>query len=207
ELLGAEYATLGFYISGHPLDKYAGRLEALKAVELSTIEGRRNGEEVVVAGIIVQSRPMRSRRGARWLILMLQDRTGVAEVLVFPEAFQKLEPVLKPATPLLVKARVAVEDAGTRLIAGDARPLDQVAERRANVLRVRAGTRAFENGGLDQLHRLFLSRPGRCRVQFELVRDDGSEATLEAGSMVRADDDLLAGVREICGPDAVVVLQ
>jgi len=207
ELLGAEYATLGFYIPGHPLDKYAGRLEALKAVELSTIEGRRNGEEVVVAGIIVQSRPMRSRRGARWLILMLQDRTGVAEVLVFPEAFQKLEPVLKPATPLLVKARVAVEDAGTRLIAGDARPLDQVAERRANVLRVRAGTRAFENGGLDQLHRLFLSRPGRCRVQFELVRDDGSEATLEAGSMVRADDDLLAGVREICGPDAVVVLQ
>ena len=50
----------------------------LKAVELSTLEGRRNGEEVTVAGIIVQSRPMRSRRGARWAILTLQDRTGVS---------------------------------------------------------------------------------------------------------------------------------
>ena len=54
------------------------------------MEGRRNNEDIVVAGIIVQSRPMRSRRGARWAILTLQDRTGVIEALVFPEAFQKL---------------------------------------------------------------------------------------------------------------------
>src|SRR5271154_7075263 len=86
EILAAEYATLGFYISGHPLDKYAGRLQDLKAIELSTLESRRNGEELVVAGIIVLLRPMRSRRGARWAILTLQDRTGVCEALVFPEA-------------------------------------------------------------------------------------------------------------------------
>src|SRR6204780_4303160 len=69
QLLAGEYATLGFYISGHPMDKYAGRLKDLNAIELSTMEARRNGEEIVVAGIIVQSRPMRSRRGARWAIL------------------------------------------------------------------------------------------------------------------------------------------
>src|ERR1700677_2624631 len=60
ELLSAEYTTLGFYISGHPLDKYAGRLQELKVVDLSGIEGRRNGEDIVVAGIIVQMRAMRS---------------------------------------------------------------------------------------------------------------------------------------------------
>ena len=73
-----------------------GGLQDLNAIELSTMEGRRNNEEIVVAGIIVQARPMRSRRGARWAILTLQDRTGVIEALVFPEAFQKLEPILKP---------------------------------------------------------------------------------------------------------------
>ena len=126
EILAAEYSTLGFYISGHPLDKYAGRLQDLKAIDLSTLESRRNGEDIVVAGIIVQSRRMRSRRGARWAILTLQDRTGVCEALVFPEAFQKLEGLLKAATPLLVKGRVAVEDVGTRVIVSDARLLDQV---------------------------------------------------------------------------------
>src|ERR1700689_973743 len=133
EILAAEYSTLGFYISGHPLDKYAGRLQDLKAVELSTLESRRNGEDIVVAGIIVQLRPMRSRRGARWAILTLQDRTGVCEALVFPESFQKLEAILKAATPLLVKGRGAPRDWVRREIArSGARPS---AERRSEGVR------------------------------------------------------------------------
>ncbi len=215
ELLAAEYSTLGFYISGHPLDKYAGRLQDLKAIDLSTLEGRRNGEDIVVAGIIVQLRPMRSRRGARWAILTLQDRTGVIEALVFPEAFQKLEPILKAATPLLVKGRITVEDVGTRVIVSDARLLDQVRDPVANgaaqtigapsLLRVRVSRSAMDTTIINQLHELFASRPGRCRIAFELVQDDGSEATIDAGSAVRADRELVERVRELCGSDSVVV--
>ena len=168
-----------------------------------------------MAGIIVQSRSMRSRRGARWAILTLQDRTGVSEVLVFPEAFQKLESVLKPATPLLVKGRVAVEDVGTRVIVSDARLLDQVAGQAAgraangspSLLRVRMELAAIDRGALDRLQELFSSRPGRCRVSFELVNNDGTEATLEASSAVQADRELLERVREICGSDSVAVVQ
>ncbi|HXJ17512.1 MAG TPA: DNA polymerase III subunit alpha [Candidatus Polarisedimenticolia bacterium] len=176
ELLAAEHSTLGFFISGHPLDKYAGRLQDLKAVELSTLEGRRNGEEIVIAGIIVQSRAMRSRRGARWALLTLQDRTGVIDALVFPEAFQKLEPILKAATPLLVKGRVAVEDVGTRVIVADARPMDRLADPLASqaagrsagraagtapsLLRVRVALSAFDGGALDRLYSLFFLPPG-----------------------------------------------
>jgi DNA polymerase III subunit alpha len=207
DLLAAEYATLGFYISGHPLDKYAGRLQELGAVELSTMEGRRNNEDIVVVGMIVQSRPMRSRRGARWVILTLQDRTGVVEALVFPEAFQKLESNFKGATPLLVKGRVAVEDVGTRLIVADARPLDEVVDRIPSVLRVRVDLAALDTGALDRLHQLFSSRPGRCRVAFELVKEDGSQATLEATSAVQADRELVDRVREICGAASVAVVQ
>jgi DNA polymerase-3 subunit alpha len=207
ELLAAEYATLGFYISGHPLDKYAGRLKDLSAIEIATIEGKRNGEDIVVAGIIVLSRPMRSRRGARWMIVTLQDRTGVVEALVFPEAFQKLEPILKAATPLLVKGRVAVEDVGTRLIVSDARVLDQVSDRAPSLLRVRVDLKALDPAVLEQLGELFTRSPGRCRVAFELIQDDGSEATLESSSAVRADRELVERVREICGSDSVALVQ
>ena len=207
ELLAAEYATLGFYISGHPLDKYAGRLKDLSAIEIATIEGKRNGEDIVVAGIIVSSRPMRSRRGARWMIVTLQDRTGVVEALVFPEAFQKLEPILKAATPLLVKGRVAVEDVGTRLMVSDARVLDQVSDRAPSLLRVRVDLKALDPAVLDQLGELFTRSPGRCRVSFELIQDDGTEATLESSSAVRADRELVERVREICGSDSVALVQ
>ncbi len=211
EHLAAEYAALGFYISGHPLDKFAGRLQELGAVELSTMDGRRNGEEIVVAGIIVQTRAMRSRRGARWAILTLQDRSGVVDALVFPEAFQKLEPLLKAATPLLVKGRVAVEDAGTRVIVADARLLEEAAAQDAgkapSVLRVRVELSALDSGAVDRLQDLFSRSPGRCRVAFELMQEDGSEATLEAGRGVQADTELVERVREICGSGSVAVVQ
>ena len=155
-------------------------LKDLKAVELSTMEGRRNNEDIVVAGIIVQSRPMRSRRGARWAILTLQDRTGVIEALVFPEAFQKLEPILKPATPLLVKGRVAVEDVGTRVIVSDARLLDQVRRPSAEpAARAPGALRAVDQRTrIDRLQRTFFEPSGalpRC-VRTGEGRWHGSDA-------------------------------
>src|SRR5271156_1246780 len=205
--LAGEYAVLGFYISGHPLDKYAGRLKDLSAVELSSMETRRHNEDIVVAGIIVQMRPMRSRRGARWAIFTLQDRTGVIEALAFPEAFGKLEQIMKTNTPLLVKGRVAIEDVGTRLIVADARLLDQVADRVPSMLRVRVDLSTVDSGAIDRLHELFGSRPGRCKVSFDLIQQDGTEATLDSGSAVQADRELVERVREICGTDSVAVVQ
>ncbi len=75
------------------------------------------------------------------------------------------------------------------------------------LLRVRVGLSALNTGALDRLHELFSSRPGRCRVAFELVNEDGSEATLESSSAVRADAELLNRVREICGNESIAVLQ
>ena len=151
--------------------------------------------------------PGRCVRGARWMIVTLQDRTGVIEALVFPEAFQKLEPILKAATPLLVKGRVAVEDVGTRLMVSDARVLDQVTDRAPSLLRVRVDLKALDSGVLDRLGELFTRSPGRCRVSFELIQDDGSEATLESSSAVKADRELVERVREICGSDSVALVQ
>jgi DNA polymerase III subunit alpha len=205
ELLSSEYSVLGFYVSGHPLDKYAGKLADLKAVDIATIEGRRNKEPIIVAGIIVQTRPMRSRRGARWAIVTLQDRTGVVEAMVFPEAFSKLENILKSTAPLLVKGSVLAEDVGTRLTVEDAKPVEQVLERPASLLRVRVPVATLGNGAMERLDQLFASRPGRCRVEFELVLNDGAAATQQTSKAVKADQELIERVREICGADSVVV--
>jgi DNA polymerase III subunit alpha len=205
--LAGEFSVLGFYISGHPLDKYAGRMKELSATELAAIEQKKNNDDIVVGGIIVQMRPMRSRRGARWAILTLQDRTGVIEALVFPEAFGKLEGILKTNTPLLVKGRVAVEDVGTRLVVSDARALEALVSRAPATLRVRVEMDRFDSGAVDRLHKLFASKPGRCRVSFDLVKNDGSAATIDADSPVLADKELLDGVRQICGAASIAEAQ
>jgi len=206
ELLAAEYATLGFYISGHPLSKHAGRLKELSVTDLGALEGRRSGEEIVVAGVVVNVRPMRSRKGDRWAIFTLQDMTGVLELLAFPEAFARLEGVLRAATPLLVKGRVNVEEVGTRVVVMEARPLEEVTASGPSLLRVRVERAALDEFTMDCLQGLFNLNRGNCPVEFEVVSADGSLARVMTDRKVRVGPELLDKVREMCGPDAVEVL-
>ena len=203
ERLASEYAVLSFYVSGHPLAKYASRLQELKAVPLGEIESRRNREEITVAGMIVGVRPMRSRRGQRWAIYTLQDMTGVQELLVFPESFSRLESVLKTGNPLLLKVRVQVEEAATRLSLLEARTLESLTESAPALLRVRLDLKELTEATLDRLRGLFEGCPGPCPVAFELRSPDGSVATLQAQHRVRPAPELLAAMEELCGREAI----
>jgi len=203
ETLASEFATVGFYISGHPLSKFASKLAELGAIDLAAVEGRRNGEEIAVAGIVVAMRSMRSRKGERWGILTLQDMTGVLEILAFPESFARLEAVFKSNAPLILKGRVNVEEAGTRLAVMDARKLEDMGQRPPSVMRVRVNLDAVDAGVLDELKELFTNRPGSCAVAFDLVSPEGAVATLRADQRVRADQELVREVCRLCGDNAV----
>jgi DNA polymerase-3 subunit alpha len=203
ERLSSEFATVGFYISGHPLAKFGSKLAELGAIDLAAVEGRRNGEEITVAGIVVAMRSMRSRKGERWGILTLQDMTGVLEVLAFPESFARLETLFKSNAPLVLKGRVNVEEAGTRLAVMDTRKLEDMGQRPPNVMRVRVNLGAVDAGVLDELKELFTNKPGSCSVAFDLVSPEGAVATLRADQRVRPDQDLLREVCRLCGDNAV----
>jgi DNA polymerase-3 subunit alpha len=201
EQLAAEHATLGLYISGHPLAKYAGRLRDVKAVELGALDQSENGEEVLVAGVVVNLRAMRSRKGDRWAILTLHDMTGMAEVLAFPAVFAQLEATFKSGSPLVVRGRVNVEEVGTRVVVIDARPIEQSAAALPSELRVRMALGAVDDEVLERLDKLLGERPGSCPVIFELVGEDGTAVTLEADRRVKPDRELAAKVRELCGAE------
>jgi DNA polymerase III subunit alpha len=209
ELLANEFATLGFYISGHPLDKYSARLKELKAVELAAIEGRRNGEEVAIGALVASMRPMRSRKGDRWAILNLQDMTGQLEALVFPEAFARLETLLKSDAPLLLRGRVNVEDAGTRVAIQEAQPLDGVAGAPGTTarMRVRIDLSAMDEMTLDQIKAVLAQSPGPCPIAFDIFDPDGDMATLASNQRVRIDERLVSRLEEMPGVGSVEVVR
>jgi DNA polymerase-3 subunit alpha len=204
ERLASEYAMLGFYVSGHPLAKYASRLQELKAISLDQVESQRNGKEITVAALIVGTRPMRSKKGARWAIFTIQDMTGVQELLAFPESFARLEQVLKPGHPLLLKVRVQVEEAGTRLSLQEARKLDEIQDRAVDKeFRVRLDMQSVSEEILDQLEDVFAKSPGACPIVFEVCAVDGSVALLQAQQRIRVTPELVDVVRQLCGEHAV----
>ena len=140
------------------------------------MEGRRNGEDVVIAALVSSMRPMRSRKGDRWAILNLQDMTGELEALVFPEAFARLETLLKSGAPLLLRGRVNVEDAGTRVAIQEGQPLDRVAGTvgATALMRVRIDLSAMDEYTLDQIKAVLRRPPGPCPIAFDLIDPDGT---------------------------------
>jgi len=204
ERLASEYAMLGFYVSGHPLEKYASLLKEMNVLSLEQVEGQRNGKELMVAGLLVGTRPMRSRKGARWAIFALQDMTGVQELLTFPESFARLESVLKPGTPLLLKVKVQIEEAGTRLSLQEARRLQDIAQRpAASEFRVRLDLQNLTEEAMARLETIFAQVPGPSVVIFELRSPDGTVAMLQSQLRIRIHPELVEAVRQICGQQAI----
>jgi DNA polymerase-3 subunit alpha len=186
-------------VSGHPLEKYGSRLAAWNVVRLEEVEGQRNGKEIAVAALIVGSRPMRSKKGARWAIFTIQDMTGVQELLAFPESFSKHEQTLKPGTPLLLRVRVQIEEAGTRLSLQEARRIADLAERAAaqQEFRVRLAMDSMNNRTLDLLEKLFATAPGTSQVVFELESPDGTVAVMPSQQWVKISPELTEAVLRI----------
>ena len=204
ERLASEYAMLGFYVSGHPLAKFASRLQELKTVSLGEVEGQRNGKEITVGVLIVGVRPMRSRKGARWAIYTIQDMTGIQELLAFPESFAKLEDTLKPRTPLLLKVRVQVEESGTRLSLQEARALEQIAEpQTASSVCICMKVEDLSEDLLARLQEILASYPGKNPVVFGLSAPDGTVATLELRERVQRSSELVTAIRELCGAESI----
>ncbi|MGB2590794.1 MAG: DNA polymerase III subunit alpha [Candidatus Acidiferrum sp.] len=203
ERLASEYAMLGFYVSGHPLAKYTSRLEELKCISLDQVEGQRNGKETTVAALIVGTRPMRSKKGARWAIFTIQDMTGVQELLAFPESFARLEPMLKAGTPLLLKVRVQVEEAGTRLSLQEAARLGDLAERTSSGLRIRLKLEDLNEELLVRLEEIFDSYRGSSLVSLDLFAAEGAMATIQVEKRIRTCPELIAAVRECAGEQSI----
>src|SRR6058998_554277 len=94
--LAREKAVLGFFISGHPLAKYRAEVELFGTRTTATL-GRWSDQKVRVAAVVtVVKRQISKKSGAEYARLVFEDFHGTAEALVFPEAWAKLNDVIRP---------------------------------------------------------------------------------------------------------------
>jgi DNA polymerase III subunit alpha len=202
ERLAAEKEVLGFYVTGHPLEKYMLRLGALTRHDTSSVEEMANEAPVTLAGILRGLRVKPSKKGDLWANGQLEDLRGSVELLVFPQAYQQLQGVLKADAALLIKGRVRHEEnQKPRVTVSDARPLEAAVNGAKAQLRIRLNLDVLRDDRLDRLADLLAAHPGECPVVFELARPGDFVLCLQsrAPSGIRADDELLNELRELYG--------
>ena len=210
--LSAEKEILGFFISGHPLQKYKEKLADLRALSIEEIgamtKSTGKDETIVTAGIISNVRVLKSKRGDFYAQSTLEDMSGTIDMIVFPEAFKRIGEKVKLEVPVLVKAGVRIEE-GTnpKITAAEIMPLEEAKVPLPRALRVRIPLETSAETTIDDLHTLFRERKGEARVLFDVERQGDFMVVMEAeGYNVLPDRSFIARVEQLCGRGSVRII-
>jgi DNA polymerase-3 subunit alpha len=207
--LSAEKEILGFFITGHPMEKYKEKLADLGALSTEEIAGMKKStnkdENITTAGLISGLRVAKSRRGELWAQAALEDMWGKVELLVFPEAYRKLAEKVKLEVPVLIRGGVRIEEgANPKVTANEIVPLDEARVPLMKELRITIPLDRATIATVDALHALCSEHKGDAKVLFDLDKEGDFMAVMEAGSYnVVPDRDFLGRVKELCGRDSV----
>jgi DNA polymerase-3 subunit alpha len=138
ERLQKEFAAIGFFLSGHPLDDYAAALKRMRvqswaefarAVRAGASAGR-------VAGTVVARTERRTRTGSKMGIIELSDPTGHYEAVVFSEGLAHFRDLLEPGAAVLLMLSAELQGDDVRARIQMVEPLDQASAKLAKGLRV-----------------------------------------------------------------------
>lgn len=116
QLLIAEKETLGLYLSGHPIDRYADELSRFIPKKISQLEApeskgyQRNEIPVITAGLIVAIRTMKGRNGGRMAFITLDDQTARLEVRVFAEVYEQYQSVIQPDKLVIIQGKIGQDN-------------------------------------------------------------------------------------------------
>ena len=124
KLLACERNHLGFYISGHPLDSLTRTLKTCTNTNTQTALSAKHVKEVSIGGMVTTIKQITTRKGEPMGIANLEDRTGVVELIVFPDAYRKYDSQLRSNQPLLIKGKLKIEtERNNQVIAQEIRQL------------------------------------------------------------------------------------
>jgi len=210
--LAAEKEILGFFITGHPLEKYKDKLKDLQALTTEEISAmtRSTGkdETIVTAGIISNVRVLKSKRGDFYAQAALEDMAGSLDMIVFPEAYKRIGDKVKLEVPVLVKAGVRIEEgANPKITAAEIMPVEDAKVPLPHAIRIRIPLETAQETTVDDLHTLFRERQGEAKVLFDVERQGDFMVVMEAeGYNVLPDRSFIARVEQLCGRGSVRII-
>jgi DNA polymerase-3 subunit alpha len=217
-----EKEVLGFFVSGHPLDKYREKLRNLKVVDTATAcemkpeptvfnRGRREegSNEIQIAGVITGLKVAKSKRsGEMYAQAALEDTVGKIELIAFSSAYEKLAEKLKIDVPVLVRGILrGDEDAAPKLAITGIIALEDVKLKLPDALRIRVPLHNPDAQLLAKLDALFRSAPGTGKLMLRLEEPDQFAVDLEPHLTVAADVAFIEQVESLVGRGAVQVIQ
>jgi len=209
QLLAFEKETLGFYVSGHPLNRFAEEVAMYSKKSIAELAAEGKSVECRVAGIVTDLKTRRTKKGDLMAVFTLEDLSGAITTLVFPNSYNKYESFLAADYPLLISGRFEPEDEKSfKIIVSEIDPLPGIMQRNAKTLRISVSISALSPTSAMELHRLLEQHRGETGVDVELYHPSDYRVNIRSSDFVKvkSSPELIHRIERICGEGSVQVV-
>jgi DNA polymerase-3 subunit alpha len=205
EKLQQEKDALGFFVTGHPLNRYHQTLEKFTSVNALSLRDVVDKRAVRIGGIISAAKVIRTRKQEQMGFVTLEDLSGSVEVVVFPSLYAGCADLLAVDTAVLVRGTAQVEENGVKVLADEIIAMEKAEETWAVEVRLMVDAERTGREALARVRKTLKRYPGSCKGFVHIRLNNHAEAvvSMAAGMHIRFCEDMTREVNAIFGYDAV----
>ncbi len=203
--LGCEKEAIGFFITGHPLDRYVADMKRFSTVDSFSILEAKEKSEVKICGVSTGLKEIMTKKGDRMAFISLEDLSGCVEVVVFSDVYARCSELLKSDDPIHVTGAVEQGEKGAKVMASEIVSLRDLNERETRRVNFTIDAQGADSGKLDNLKGILSRYRGACRSFLHLDIENGSRVTIKLSDIykVAASEELTVEVSNLFGYNAV----
>ena len=179
EKLSFEKETVGFYLTGHPLDDYREDILAVTDASLNENKQWVEGQNLRVGGLIRDIKNRKTKKGDPMAVIVMEDVAGTAEVVIFPELYAKCVTILNNDTPVVIEGLVKKDERGDNIIANAVDTLEEARNKYTASACIMLQSDHVNRQSLEALKKVFFRHHGICPVSLTLHFAGRGEVDLE----------------------------
>jgi DNA polymerase-3 subunit alpha len=213
ELLQREKNALGFYVSGHPLDRYKTELSRFGNANTSSLANGADGAEIRIGGTVEGLRERPTKTGGKIAFFALEDAHGRVEVIVRDRELEGARDVLASGEPVFIEAKLRFERdengdedkaAEPKLVLTTAKILANALREKTKSVRVKIPVERVDAKKLRALRDALRAAPGPCPVSLELSSEERWTVSVpDLDLRVEPSEALMATVERLFGEKIV----
>jgi len=207
QLLIYEKESLGFYISGHPLDKYEKIIQQYTNVNSVSIHDVVDGKMIRMAGAMKILKLHKTKKGDMMAFCAVEDQSGSIEIVVFPELYAKTHIILSDELIVIVEAKVQKKENIVKLIAYRIVPIEQAGKEWTSGVLINLDAQNHSSDTLKKIKTTLQKYPGDSTTCLKIEINGKIPVMVKLGNEYKtsSDPDFFDAISKIAGRESIEV--
>ncbi|MCW9707808.1 DNA polymerase III subunit alpha [Fodinibius salsisoli] len=211
ERLNKERELIGFYLSGHPLEKHQEDVDMFcsHTLDPDKLEQLNNRTEVRCAGIITEVNRVTDKKGRPFAFLQVEDLHGTVEVIAFNDVYDSNLGMIQVDTLVVVDGSIDTRRGKAQIIANSFERIESMREKYQDQIELKLDidTTQVNEDELQEMANLFKQHQGQTNVRLNVLSKEAKRpfAMHVRKFVIDPNEELLNGLKTLLGNDSVTL--